>query len=74
MDVRELAPALVAIADMIEGAHDVLNPGGGKINVHVKGTFKLKNTPMTQSRSRSRQVRLKSESQVRGKFSACCEM
>lgn len=40
MDVRELAPALVAVADLLEEANFIINGGGSKINVNVHGSFK----------------------------------
>jgi hypothetical protein len=40
MDIRELAPALVAVADLLEEANAIINGGGVKINVNVHGSFK----------------------------------
>ncbi len=40
MDVRELAPALVAVADVLEEANALLNGGSTKISVNVRGSFK----------------------------------
>lgn len=40
MDVRELAPALMALAGMIEDANNAVFPGAEDVRVQVKGTFK----------------------------------
>ena len=40
MDVRELAPALLALSDMFDAANDVLNGDRAKISLNVKGSFK----------------------------------
>lgn len=40
MDVRELAPALMALAGMIEDANSAVFPGAEEVRVQVKGTFK----------------------------------
>lgn len=40
MDIRELAPALIAVADLLEEANVLINGGGSKINVNVHGSFK----------------------------------
>jgi hypothetical protein len=40
MDIRELAPALVAVADLLEESNWIINGGGSKINVNVRGSFK----------------------------------
>jgi hypothetical protein len=40
MDIKELAPALLAVADLFEEANSVLNKGTAKITVGVKGSFK----------------------------------
>ncbi|MBE6440990.1 MAG: hypothetical protein E7022_01495 [Desulfovibrio desulfuricans] len=55
MDVRELAPALLAFSDMFEEANAVLNGDRAKISLNVKGSFKTgslgaqKKTPTTDS-------------------------
>jgi hypothetical protein len=40
MEVRDLAPALLAMGDLFEEAGATLNPGGSKISVKVNGSFK----------------------------------
>ena len=40
MDVRDLAPALIAISDLFSEANKVLNKGSAEIRVEVKGSFK----------------------------------
>lgn len=40
MDVRELAPALVALADLFERTNEILSPSDSKIVLNVKGSFK----------------------------------
>lgn len=40
MDIRELAPALVAVADLFEEANLIVNGGAARINVNVRGSFK----------------------------------
>jgi hypothetical protein len=40
MDIRELAPALIAVADLLEESNLIINGGGTKINVNVHGSFK----------------------------------
>lgn len=40
MDVRELAPALVAIADMLDEANRLINGDQASVKVSVKGSFK----------------------------------
>jgi hypothetical protein len=40
MDVRELAPALFAIGDVVERANEILNGDKAKISLQVKASFK----------------------------------
>jgi len=40
MDIKELAPSLIAVADLFEEANMILNRGTTKITVSVKGSFK----------------------------------
>jgi hypothetical protein len=40
MDVRELAPALLALGDLLEESNTILNAGHGKLSTHVKSDFK----------------------------------
>lgn len=40
MDVRELAPALMALASLLEEANREAYPDGNEVRVQVKGTFK----------------------------------
>jgi hypothetical protein len=40
MDVRELAPALIAIADLLEEANALINNNSAKVKVNVRGSFK----------------------------------
>jgi len=40
MDIKELAPALLAVADLFEETNNILNKGNTKISVGVKGSFK----------------------------------
>ncbi len=40
MDVRELAPALLALGELLQDAHNVLNDGRGQLTTHVKSDFK----------------------------------
>lgn len=40
MDVRELAPALLALSDLFDEANKVLNDGKATINLNVQGSFK----------------------------------
>lgn len=40
MDVKELAPALISIADLLEEANEIVNGGTSKIHVNVRGSFK----------------------------------
>lgn len=40
MEVRELAPSLVAIADLLEESNSILNGGSAKVSVNVRGSFK----------------------------------
>lgn len=40
MDVRELAPALLALGDLLQESHYLLNDGRGRLATHVKSDFK----------------------------------
>lgn len=40
MDVRELAPALIALSDLLENANKAVFPEAGEIRVNVTGNFK----------------------------------
>lgn len=40
MDVRELAPALIALSNMLEEANKVAFPDSGSVKVNVQGNFK----------------------------------
>ncbi|MHB8136195.1 MAG: hypothetical protein ACYDH1_18455 [Anaerolineaceae bacterium] len=40
MDVRELTPALISIADLLEETNNVINGGSTKVKVNVHGSFK----------------------------------
>jgi hypothetical protein len=39
MDVRELAPALLALGDLLQESHIILNDGRGELTTHVKSDF-----------------------------------
>jgi hypothetical protein len=40
MDVRELTPALVAVADLLEEANLIIGGGGSRVSVNVHGSFR----------------------------------
>jgi hypothetical protein len=40
MDVRELAPALIALSNMLEEASKVVFPNSGNVKVNIQGNFK----------------------------------
>lgn len=40
MDVRDLAPALIALSDLFDEANQVLNQGRVELSTHVKASFK----------------------------------
>lgn len=40
MDVRELAPALIALSELLESANKIITPHAPEIRVNVKGNFK----------------------------------
>ncbi|MBU3595067.1 hypothetical protein ICN10_01480 [Polynucleobacter sp. 86C-FISCH] len=40
MDIRELAPALIALSNMLEEANKVAFPNSGNVKVNVQGNFK----------------------------------
>lgn len=40
MDVRELAPALIALSELLESANKIITPNAPEIRVNVKGNFK----------------------------------
>ena len=40
MDVRELAPALIALSNMLEEANKVVFPNSGNVKVNIQGNFK----------------------------------
>ncbi len=40
MDVNDLAPALLAISELLEEANQIFNEGKAKIDIRVKGSFK----------------------------------
>lgn len=40
MDINDLAPALLAISELLEEANQIINDGKAKVDVRVKGSFK----------------------------------
>jgi hypothetical protein len=40
MDVQELAPALLALGDLLQESHMLLNEGHGRLRTHVKSDFR----------------------------------
>jgi hypothetical protein len=40
MDVRDLAPALLAVGELLQEANNVLNDGRGRLTTHVRSDFK----------------------------------
>lgn len=46
MDVRELAPSLLAMSDLFQEANQIINRGHAQVSVKVKGTFKTGSFPV----------------------------